>query len=150
MSKELSRHDIREMAVQSLFPLDFSTEFSKQDAIAHAIEVNQYDLLDEEEENFVPDYLDWLVSGVCEHKNELDKEIESFLRPGWKIGRLAKMDVTILRLAIFEMQHAEDVPNKVVLNEAIELTKTFSDDQSRKFVNGVLSSINNKLEADGE
>jgi N utilization substance protein B len=60
------------------------------------------------------------------------------------------MDVTILRLAIFEMQHAEDVPNKVVLNEAIELTKTFSDDQSRKFVNGVLSSINNKLEADGE
>ncbi len=112
--------------------------------------MNQYDLLDEEEENFVPDYLDWLVSGVCEHKNELDKEIESFLRPGWKIGRLAKMDVTILRLAIFEMQHAEDVPNKVVLNEAIELTKTFSDDQSRKFVNGVLSSINNKLEADGE
>lgn len=79
MSKELSRHDIREMAVQSLFPLDFNTEFSKQDAIAHAIEVNQYDLLDEEEENFVPDYLDWLVSGVCEHKNELDKEIESLL-----------------------------------------------------------------------
>lgn len=150
MNKELSRHEIREIAIQSLFPLDFIADFSKQDAIQHAIEVNQHELLDEQAENFVPEYLDWLVSGVCEHKGELDKEIETYLRPGWKIGRLAKMDVTILRLAIFEMRYASDVPNKVVLNEAIELTKTFSDDQSRKFVNGVLSSINNKLEADGE
>lgn len=147
MSKELSRHEIREMAVQSLFPLDFSMEFSKQDAINHAIEINQHELLDDEEENFVPAYLDLLVSGVCAKKEALDETIENHLRPGWKISRLAKMDVTILRLALFEMQYVDDIPNKVVLNEAIELTKTFSDDQSRKFVNGILSSINQEMEA---
>lgn len=147
MSKELSRHEIREMAVQSLFPLDFSMEFSKQDAINHAIEINQHELLDDEEENFIPAYLDLLVSGVCAKKEALDATIENHLRPGWKISRLAKMDVTILRLALFEMQYVDDIPNKVVLNEAIELTKTFSDDQSRKFVNGILSSINQEMEA---
>jgi N utilization substance protein B len=57
------------------------------------------------------------------------------------------MDVTILRIALFEMLYVDNVPNKVALNEAIELAKTFSDDQSRKFINGVLSTINNKLEA---
>lgn len=57
------------------------------------------------------------------------------------------MDVTILRLALFEMLYVDNVPNKVVLNEAIELTKVFSDDQSRKFVNGILSNVNNEIEA---
>lgn len=147
MSKEISRHEIRKMALQALFPLDFNQDLSKQDAIFHAIELEHHEIIDEEQENFVPAYLDLLVGGVCEKKAELDKMIQQHLKKGWSIQRLSKMDVTILRIAIFEMLYVDDVPNKVVLNEAIELAKTFSDDQSRKFVNGVLSTINNELTA---
>lgn len=147
MNKELSRREIRQMAIQALFPLDFNQELTKQDAILHAIELEHEDMIDEEKEHFVPTYLDLLVTGVCEHKAEMDEMIQKYLRPGWTLKRLPKMDVTILRLALFEMLYVDNVPNKVVLNEAIELTKTFSDDQSRKFVNGILSNVNNEIEA---
>lgn len=147
MSKELSRRDIRQMAIQALFPLDFNQELTKQDAILHAIELEHEELIDEEHENFVPTYLDLLVTGVCENKEEMDTIIQNHLRSGWTLKRLPKMDVTILRLALFEMLYVDNVPNKVVLNEAIELTKVFSDDQSRKFVNGILSKVNNEIEA---
>ncbi len=145
MTKELSRHEIRIMAVQALFPLDFNQDLSKTDAIEQAIELEYSDRLDSEQENFVPEYLDQLVSGVCDHKVELDELIETHLRKGWHLSRLSKMDVVVLRIALYEMIYVKEVPGKVALNEAIELTKTFSDDQSRKFVNGILSKILGEL-----
>ncbi len=147
MSKELSRHEIRQMAVQALFPLDFNQDLTKQDAILHAIELEHAEMIDEDQEHFVPAYLDLLVTGVCEHKQTLDEQIRTHLRRGWSLQRLSKMDLTILRIGLFEMIYVDNVPNKVALNEAIELAKTFSDDQSRKFINGILSTINNELEA---
>ena len=147
MNKELSRHQIREIAIQAVFPLNFNQDLTKQAAINHAIELNLVDQLDEDQASFVPPYLDLLVDGVCEHQAEIDQLIESHLKPGWKISRLVKMDVTILRLAIFEMKYVDDVPNNVALNEAIELAKTFSDEKSRRFVNGLLSAINQELQA---
>ncbi len=140
MSKELSRHEIRKMALQALFPLDFNKDLTKQDAIMHAIELEHHELIDEEQEHFVPAYLDQLVAGV-------DEVIQSHLKSGWKIQRLSKMDVTILRIALYEMVYVDNVPNRVALNEAIELAKTFSDDQSRKFVNGILSNVNSEIES---
>lgn len=145
MSKELSRHEIRKMALQALFPLDFNQDLDKKDAIMQAIELEHHEMVDEEQENFVPAYLDKLVAGVCEHKADLDELIQKHLKKGWSVKRLSKMDLCILRIASYEMMYEADVPNKVALNEALELTKTFSDDQSRKFVNGVLSAINTDL-----
>jgi transcription antitermination factor NusB len=147
MNKELSRREIRQMAIQALFPLDFNQDLTKQDAIIYALELEHAEMIDEEQENFVPTYLDLLVTGVCEYKAALDEVIQKHLRPGWSLRRLSKMDHTILRVALFEMMHVDDVPNKVVLNEAIELAKTFSDDSSRKFINGILSTVNKELEA---
>lgn len=146
MSKELSRHQIREKALQALFPLDFNAELTKKDAINHALSIDQAAFVAEDEEAFVPEYLDQLVTGVIEHQAELDEIIQKHLRSNWSINRIAKMDLVILRLAIYEMHYNQNVPNKVVLNEAIELSKTFSDDQSRKFVNGTLSKIMEELE----
>lgn len=146
MNKELSRHEIRVMAVQALFPLDFNQDLTKQDAILHAIELEHEHLLDEEQTHFIPKYLDLLVTGVCEHREDLDEKIASRLKKGWSLKRLSKMDVIILRIALFEMLYVDNVPNKVAVNEALELAKTFSDDQSRKFINGILSAINNDLE----
>lgn len=141
MNKELSRHDIREKALQALFPLDFNEDLAKQDAIRYAIELDYQDMINEEEDAFVPEYLDLLVGGVLAKKTELDEIIQKHLRSNWSISRLAKMDLAILRLAIFEMKYVEDVPDKVVLNEALELARTFSDEKSRKFINGILSNV---------
>lgn len=145
MSKEISRHEIRKMALQALFPLDFNQDLDKKDAILHAIQLEHHEMVDEEQENFVPAYLDQVVSGVVAHKAQLDEIIQNHLKKGWSIKRLSKMDVTILRIALYEMLFEEGVPNKVAINEALELAKTFSDDQSRRFVNGVLSNINTQL-----
>ena len=125
MSKELSRHEIREKALQALFPLDFNQELTKKDAINHALSIDQQEFVSDDEEAFVPIYLDELVQ------------------------RIAKMDLIILRLGIYEMLYNTQVPNRVVLNEAIELAKTFSDDQSRKFVNGILSNVMKEIDEAG-
>ncbi|KFN92718.1 transcription termination protein [Tetragenococcus muriaticus PMC-11-5] len=77
----------------------------------------------------------------------LDEKIEQHLRKGWRFERLAKIDVIILRIGLYEMLYVEDVPNKVALNESVELAKTFSDEQSRKFINGILSTVNTEMEA---
>lgn len=141
MSKtELNRHEIREKAVQALFPLDFQEVLSKQEAISYVIELEHEDWLDEDEMNFVPDYLDQLVAGVITHQDSLDQEIEKYLR-NWQLSRIAKIDLTILRLALFEMNYVKETPDKVALNEALELSKRYSDDASRKFINGILSNV---------
>lgn len=147
MNKELSRHKIREMALQALFPLDFNTDLSKEDAILHAIELDHQEMVSEDQSEFVPVYLDTLVGGVCAKKAELDETIGKHLKDNWTIQRISKMDLVILRIAIFEMRYVTDVPATVALNEAIELAKTFSDDRSRKFVNGVLSNVLKETEA---
>lgn len=142
MSKtNLTRHEIRESALQALFPLDFNDTLTKQDAIFHALALNHQELVSGEGDEFVPEYLDQLVGGVCDHKAEIDQLIEQNLGSNWSIKRIAKIDLIVLRLGIFEIMYVEEVPDTVVVNEAIELAKKYSDDRSRKFVNGVLANI---------
>lgn len=137
---ELNRHEIRESALQALFPLDFNLDLTKEAAIKHALEVNQYELVSEDGESFVPDYLDEVVAGVCSHKDEIDEQITKYLK-NWTIGRIAKIDLIILRIATYEIMYVDSIPDKVAVNEAVELTKKYSDEKSRKFVNGVLSNM---------
>lgn len=142
MSKSnFTRHEIREKALQSLFPLDSTADLTKKDAIFNALQLDQQDIVNEEEDAFVPAYLDVLVGGVCDKKTEIDGIITKHLGNNWSLNRIAKMDLIILRMAIFEMNYVSNVPNTVALDEAIELTKKYSDDRSRKFVNGVLANV---------
>lgn len=140
---KLTRSQIREIAFQALFPLDFNEDLTKEDAIEAVFEMDKTDWLNEDQTEFVPLYLDTLVAGVCSKKEELDEMIQKYLKNNWPIKRLAKTDLILLRLAIFEMCYIseKEVPNKVALNEAIELSKRYSDDTSYRFVNGVLSKI---------
>ncbi len=142
---ELNRHEIREKALQALFPLDFNKELTKSDAIEYVLELDHREWVSEDQESFVPTYLDSLVAGVCAQQASIDATIQKFLK-GWTISRISKIDLIIMRIAIYEMYFVEEVPAKVALNEAIELTKKFSDDDSRKFVNGVLSNVMNEQE----
>jgi len=85
-------------------------------------------------------YLRYLVDGVLKHQAEIDAEIKQYLR-GWQLGRIANVDRAILRLAFYEIMFEADTPDKVVMNEAIEIAKLFSDEQSHRYINGVLSSF---------
>ena len=81
-----------------------------------------------------------LVAGVADRVQEIDSLIERFAT-GWSIDRMPAIDVLVLRLAIYELLARPDVPTAVVLDEAVELAKTFSTDDSGRFVNGVLASV---------
>ena len=90
-------------------------------------------------------YIDTVVGGVKEHADELDSEISACLR-GWTLARLSRVDLAIMRLAVYEMQYT-GLPAAVAINEAVELTRKYSGEESCPFVNGVLGSISRKLAA---
>lgn len=85
-----------------------------------------------------------LVQGVMEHLDELDATIARFSKH-WKLSRIAQVELTILRLGVFEMSYVPDVPVRVAINEAIELSKEFGDDNSRNFINGILDGVGKEL-----
>ncbi|MHA8138423.1 transcription antitermination factor NusB [Lactobacillaceae bacterium Scapto_B20] len=128
----LTRHQIRALAFQTLFAIDVNKDTDKE-SFFHAIT--------KDDEQDYPAYLSQLVDGVLEHQSELDAQISEYLGKGWSIGRIAKVDLTILRIAFYEHDYVTDLPGKVIANEAIELTKQYSDDRSRRFVSGVLANI---------
>ena len=95
----------------------------------------------------IPAYLQTLVEGVSEHQEKLDEQITQLLASGWEINRLAQTDLVILRLALYEIQFVDEVPTVVAINEALELAKTYSNDKSRKFINGALGKFERQLES---
>ena len=90
-------------------------------------------------------YIAAVASGVREHAEEIDNEIASCLR-GWTLARLSRVDLAILRLSVYEMRYA-NLPAAVSINEAVELTRKYSSEESCPFVNGVLGTISRKLAA---
>ncbi len=135
----LPRRDIREKALQSLFQLSANEDLSKEVAMQKAL-ANHTEDKDELEDVEIPSYLNELVSGVIEQQQMIDSKINSHLK-NWSINRLAKTDLLVMRIAVYEMLFVEEVPNKVALNEALEIIKRYSDEKSSKFVNGILSNM---------
>lgn len=99
------------------------------------------DPADDGEETEAQRYLHTLVTGVQTHQRELDDKIRPKLKKGWTLGRLSQTDLVILRLGLYELSMADQVPQPVALNEAIQLAKEFSDDQAAKFINAVLANF---------
>lgn len=127
----MSRKESRKQAFQTLFQLEMkNTDLTINEAINFM--KDDYPDLDFE-------FIHWLVTGVKDHEQVLDQTIEPKLKD-WSIQRLLKTDRIILRMATFELLHS-DTPPKVIINEAVELTKQFSDEGHYKFINGVLSNI---------
>lgn len=127
----MSRKESRKQAFQTLFQLEMkNTDLTINEAINFI--KDDYPDLDFE-------FIHWLVTGVKDHEQVLDQSIEPKLKD-WSIQRLLKTDRIILRMATFELLHS-DTPPKVIINEAVELTKQFSDEGHYKFINGILSNI---------
>lgn len=126
----MKRREAREKAIQTLFQLD-NTNLSVDEAITY--------IMDEPTNPFY----DMLVRGMVENKEMIDKALADNLE-NWSLDRLPKIERTVLRLAVYELLFNDEVPDRVVLNEAIELCKTFGDEKSGRFVNGVLSKFTQK------
>ena len=124
----MKRRVAREKALQALFQIDMSG-IEPEVALTNVLEEEKMDA-----------YLQQLVLGFIENQERIDGLIRENLEK-WSFDRLAKVDRNILRLGVYELLFVEDVPNKVVINEAVEIAKIFGDDQSSKFINGVLSKV---------
>lgn len=103
-----------------------------------AIEIAEMSAL--EENSDVKEYIIKISDAFKTHKNEIDEQIKKFAL-GWDINRLVKMDKDILRIAICELLYVKDAPVKVVIDEAVELAKKYSTDDSSSFVNGILGKV---------
>jgi len=127
-----ARRKARGLALQALYEVD-STGHEVEGVVTHLLADGG---LSEENGAFVRE----LVSGVIQHKEKIDLNIQNFA-PAWPIEQIPVVDRNILRLAIFEILFDNKVPVKVAINEAVELAKTFGSDNSSRFVNGVLGSV---------
>jgi len=99
--------------------------------------------LDEERDYY--NFAEELVHGIIEHSDEIDDKIIG-LAKNWDFERIAKIDLAILRLAVYELLHRKDIPPIVTINEAIDLSKEFSTAESRRFVNGILDKLKSELD----
>ena len=125
------RHPARRVALQTLFEIDFNRGDPKETWTRGSFRAG----LTEEAAAFA-----WsIVEGVLDNRKALDAEIAA-LAPEWPIDQMAKIDKNVLRIALYELRMARDVPPAAVIDEAVELAKLFGSEAAPKFVNGVLAT----------
>ena len=127
----MKRKRSREIAMELLFSMEISKN-SYEETIECFVEDYEMDL-----KTIDLEYIKEVMKSVVDHKEEIDEIIKNSLI-NWTIDRVSKVNLTIVRLAIAEMLYINDVPEVVAINEAIEITKKYSDDKSVSFVNGAL------------
>ena len=131
-----ARRELRERAFQALMSLEYEKDIVEACRFAYLYDKDMTNDSDVE----IPAFLLNLVTGVEQSKNELDDKLSQYLKEGWTLERLTLVEKNILRLGLFEMTEF-DTPQLVAINEAIELSKKFSDEKSSKFINGLLSKF---------
>mgnify|MGYP001623206123 CR=1 FL=1 len=130
----MNRSSMREEAFKILYSMQIQGNENKQEQIKLYIESNN--IHNEEAKKYIED----AIFGIENNKEEIDEQIKKNLKENWKIERVSKIDLSILRLAIYEIKYKE-IPYKVAINEAVELAKKYGEDTSKNFVNGILASI---------
>ena len=130
----MTRRQIRE----NLYKMLFQVEFHDKESLRTQIEIylEDLELADEKDKRELRDKFNELV----ENLEDIDAKIEEKAN-GWTINRIAKSELTILRLGVYELLYVEDVPNKVAINEAVELAKAYGADKASGFINGILASV---------
>lgn len=129
----MGRKKARDNAFKCLYQLGFDFDLNLDSVLEHSYEENIS--TDEEKE-----YIAELLKGVITNIDAIDEEILNNLKD-WSIDRIAKIDLAILRLAIYEIKYIENIPVKVSVNEAVELAKMYGNDTSANFVNGLLAKV---------
>lgn len=130
------RTQSREIALQVLYQIDMSEGETEE---AFSLFWDHFTPPDD-----LKEFAQKIVGGVCQHEEEIDVIIEHYSEH-WRLKRMTIVDRNILRLAIFELMFCDDIPPKVVLNEAVELGKKFGSDKSGSFINGVLDKVAHRI-----
>lgn len=130
----MNRSAIRELA----FKLIYSLEIQSQESIDEQIEL--YIEAGEITDTKTITYIKNTIKGIDEHKEEIVELIEKNLKADWELNRVSKIDLSLLKLSIYEIKYT-DIPYKVAINEVVELAKKYGEDTSKTFVNGILASI---------
>ena len=128
----MTRRQIRE----NLYKMLFQVEFHDKDSLKNQMNIYLEDLEGANDRKELTDKFNELV----ENLEKIDAKIEE-KADGWTVNRIAKSELTILRLGIYELLYVEDVPNKVAINEAVELAKSYGADKASGFINGILASV---------
>ena len=130
----MNRSAIRELA----FRLIYSREIQKEENIDEQIELFLEG--NEIKDKNAIEYINDVVKGIESNKEEILSLIEKNLKSDWKLERISKVDLSLLKLAIYEIKY-KDLAFKIVINEVVELAKKYGEDQSKNFVNGILASV---------
>ena len=135
----MKRSAIRELT----FRLIYSLEIQKTEDLEEQVEL--YLECNEVEDNEVKEYIKDAIIGIKENNNEIQRLIEKNLKADWKIDRISKIDLSLLKLAIYEIKYKK-IPYKVAINESLELAKKYGEETSKNFINGILASVVKELD----
>lgn len=139
----MSRKVAREVAFKVIFELAFQHDEKALKLFEKMIETSDEKYEITEEDNI---YVNEIIAGIQENEASIDEKIKSRLKEDWSFERISKIDIAILRLAIYEIIYRKDIPCKVSVNEAVELAKIFSEETSPCFINGILAEILKEIE----
>ena len=130
----MTRREIREL----IFKMVFRVEFHDEEEIPEQLRLFMDTLESADEKDRA--YMEHKVQDILAHLEEIDAIIDSSAQ-NWKTSRMAKVELTLIRLAVYEIRFEEDIPTGVAINEAVELAKAYGEENSPAFVNGVLARI---------
>lgn len=139
----MTRRNARELVMQMLYEGTFHPEEERERILYD--QLNAIESKEKSGNKAIFKFIEETYFGVYQHLNEIDALISEAAK-NWSMTRIAKVDLSILRLAIYELRYT-DVPVKVAVNEALEIAKAYSTDKSPKFINGVLGSVTKVNEA---
>ena len=129
----MSRTEMRELAFKLVYSLEVQHDENIEEQIELYIQENDIEKQD------VIDYIKDIINGINSNSQEIEEIIKKCLTEKWTIERISKINLSILKLAIYEIKY-KDIPYKAEINEAVELAKKYGEDTSSKFINGALAS----------
>lgn len=135
----MSRSIAREHAFKLLYSMEIQKKYDQEQIELYL----ENSIIDEKTRNYIKE----TVNGVIENSEKIEKLIADNLKTKWQIDRISKIDLSILKLAIYEIEF-KNLPYKISINEAIEIAKKYGEDVSSSFINGILGSIVNTNKED--
>ena len=130
----MKRSAIRELAFRLIYSLEIQGTENLEEQIELYLECNEVEEVEAKE------YIKDAILGIKDNIQEIQELIEKNLKADWKIDRISKIDLSLLKLAIYEIKYKE-IPYKVAINECLELSKKYGEESSKNFVNGILASV---------
>ena len=129
----MNRSQVRELAFKLLYQIEIQKEINDEDM---QLFFENNNITSEEAKKYIKD----IVNGTSKNSEEILELIRNNLKKDWNLERISKVNLALLKLAIYEIQYKE-IPFKVAINEAVELAKTYGEESSPVFINGILASI---------